>query len=852
MGMTEPSTHVLSFPEPSSARFELRCWGEFRLLDRLHRAEGLPPRRKARAVIAYLAAHGGASVNRERLAALLWSQRGDQQARASLRQTLLELRPYAMDPSRLLVIERDQVHLNGLALTSDIARIEALARADKLDALAQALAEAGDRLYDGLDGLDPAFDEWLALERRHQQGRLLSLGAAAAGRGLNHGAYEAASHLATELQALDETNEAVAQIGMKADHACGDHSAVRRRYFRLREALEQDLGVAPSQETEALFGDLSGRERPPGSRAAATGESKEPAEVMTQQPQTGGTLEKPPSPAVNIGDAAPSTSSRDDRLRPLARPWARRHVAVLAAVLALVGAAGGAVWLLRDNLPGAAPPAPRLEIVPFVALQSDAASKDFAARLSDQVAGELREDVVGLSLVGPPAAGAKPADLRLSGTATREGGNWRVRESLEDTRQGVALWAKDFVLPADQESILEAQAAGSAGEMVENAVTQLRTKPARRDPRALALFLQSLEAHMNTDINNIGEPRRLLEEAVARAPDYASARGLLALALATESDTPGVSDRRRLVQRAHDEAELAIRTDPAAADGAYAALYFLARARAPDDLAAAEDVLAKGAAKAQQPAFLYALRCRFLAEVGRARAGAPFCQKALALQPLGSFLGPFYAEALFAEGEPELAKLAIDRAVRLHPGHVATRKVQAVMTLFGGRPEEALANLNAHHSEADLERCGCAPFTPQATHALDLLLRARMSGTPQDADKAVAALSAAVQSGQIQPHFLVYGAATVGRPDAAFAMLDQIARLPGPTLQADPSFFFYGAAAPLQRDRRLWPLTAKAGYVKYWRSRGVWPDFCSDPGLPYDCRTEATHVAGITPQKAAP
>jgi TolB-like protein len=272
MGMTEPSTQVPSFPDPSSARFELRCWGEFRLFDRLHGAECLPPRRKAQAIIAYLAAHGGASINRERLAGLLWSERGDQQARASLRQTLLELRPYVTEPARLLVIERYQVHLDVRTLTSDLARIEALARANDLDGLSQALAEKGDRLYGGLDGLDPAFDEWLALERRVQQDRLLALGAAAAARGLQCGVYEAATHLATELQALDETNETVAQIGMQADHARGDCSAVGRRYRRLCEALKQDLGVTPSRETETLFRALTGLKG-----AASVG--REPARV---------------------------------------------------------------------------------------------------------------------------------------------------------------------------------------------------------------------------------------------------------------------------------------------------------------------------------------------------------------------------------------------------------------------------------------------------------------------------------------------------------------------------------------------------------------------------------------------
>jgi DNA-binding SARP family transcriptional activator len=183
--MTEPTTPVLSFPEPSSARFDLRCWGEFRLLDRLHGADCSLHRRKARAVIAYLASNAGAAINRERLATLLWSERGDEQARASLRQALVELRPYAKDATRLLLIDHDQVQLNALALTSDVARLETLARSDDLDALSRALADKGDRLYSGLDGLDPAFDEWLALERRRRQDHLLSLGAAAGRAGCN-------------------------------------------------------------------------------------------------------------------------------------------------------------------------------------------------------------------------------------------------------------------------------------------------------------------------------------------------------------------------------------------------------------------------------------------------------------------------------------------------------------------------------------------------------------------------------------------------------------------------------------------------------------------------------------------
>jgi hypothetical protein len=38
-------------------------------------------------------------------------------------------------------------------------------------------------------------------------------------------------------------------------------------------------------------------------------------------------------------------------------------------------------------------------------------------------------------------------------------------------------------------------------------------------------------------------------------------------------------------------------------------------------------------------------------------------------------------------------------------------------------------------------------------------------------------------------------------------------------------------------------LAAKAGYVRYWQKRNRWPDFCSDPDLPFDCRKEAARVS---------
>jgi hypothetical protein len=46
----------------------------------------------------------------------------------------------------------------------------------------------------------------------------------------------------------------------------------------------------------------------------------------------------------------------------------------------------------------------------------------------------------------------------------------------------------------------------------------------------------------------------------------------------------------------------------------------------------------------------------------------------------------------------------------------------------------------------------------------------------------------------------------------------------------------------MRRDRRFMPLAQRLGLVEYWRSTGHWPDFCSEPGLPYDCMVEGAKL----------
>lgn len=50
----------------------------------------------------------------------------------------------------------------------------------------------------------------------------------------------------------------------------------------------------------------------------------------------------------------------------------------------------------------------------------------------------------------------------------------------------------------------------------------------------------------------------------------------------------------------------------------------------------------------------------------------------------------------------------------------------------------------------------------------------------------------------------------------------------------------------IRADQRFIALSAKLGLLDYWERTNVWPDFCSDPQLPYDCKQEA---AKLTPEQ---
>jgi len=123
---------------------------------------------------------------------------------------------------------------------------------------------------------------------------------------------------------------------------------------------------------------------------------------------------------------------------------------------------------------------------------------------------------------------------------------------------------------------------------------------------------------------------------------------------------------------------------------------------------------------------------------------------------------------------------------------------------------------------------------------LGAFLAARLDPSPANIDRFVGYTKA--KENESDPHVLAFVTQAFGafhRIDDVFQWLDRMPASAG----ADVSYvLFRPTVAEVRRDPRFMRVAKRIGLVDYWQSSGQWPDFCSDPSLPYDCRKVAASL----------
>jgi DNA-binding SARP family transcriptional activator len=215
--------------------------------------------KKEQALLAFLALSPGTTHARDKLASLLWSDRGDPQARDSLKHALTSLRQCLQSAdSPAIIADRRSVRLDPAAVSTDVAAFERLLSAGTPDSIEQAAALYRGDLLDGISVRDEAFEDWLLVERqrlrRLAEGGLVALLA----RAMEAGEHERAEAAARRLLALDPLREAAGRVLMQLHAERSEAAQALKLYETLRERLQRELGVKPEPETTRLYDAIRG------------------------------------------------------------------------------------------------------------------------------------------------------------------------------------------------------------------------------------------------------------------------------------------------------------------------------------------------------------------------------------------------------------------------------------------------------------------------------------------------------------------------------------------------------------------------------------------------------------------
>ena len=213
-------------------------------------------RKKAQALLAYLALPPGPARSRDSLAGLLWSGTTDEHARHNLRQTLFALRQAIVpDP---FIVEGELVGLQESAADVDVDAFERGVAQGTRDALREATDLYRGELLEGFRIDEAPFDDWLTAERQ----RLRELGLNALEKllamDLAAGALEQAVGTGLRLLALDPLREGVHRTLMDLYVRQGRRTAALRQYQRCVEVLQRELGVGPEAATTRRFREIQG------------------------------------------------------------------------------------------------------------------------------------------------------------------------------------------------------------------------------------------------------------------------------------------------------------------------------------------------------------------------------------------------------------------------------------------------------------------------------------------------------------------------------------------------------------------------------------------------------------------
>jgi TolB-like protein/DNA-binding SARP family transcriptional activator len=510
--------------------FTLSLLGEFSLAGPQGQTVSINGK-KNRALLAILSLSPSQTMTRERLAGLLWGDRGEEQARNSLRQSLAVLRKELGPDGNDLIRSLDEaLTLQTEAIIVDALQVVAGSTSDDLVTLrAAATLYRGDLLVDHALR-EASFEDWLDNERSHLRSATLLLFDRLAEQETGQARIAAAQSLV----ALDPLRETSQRTLMQAYAEAGENGLALKQYETCRELLKHELGIEPAKETQDLKERIAGGGR--YSVSSVHGTEKQKADPLYL------------SALASLGQSVPSKLM-------------------------------------------AAPAKDSIAVLPFVNMSGNSEQEFFTDGLTEDIITDL-SNAPGLFVIARNSTFAykgKPADVRqiahdlgvkyiLEGSARRSEKRLRINVQLSDAAEGGNhVWAERFDRELDdifevQDEVTRRVVDAIAGKLGTNSIPE-RYRPASLEAYDLCVRSRNQWA-VSKSAND--EARSHLERAIALDPNYCEAHWQLANSLIFGWliwGDPQEPNRRKALALAQRAAEIAPNDSVAHSTLGYILLY---------------------------------------------------------------------------------------------------------------------------------------------------------------------------------------------------------------------------------------------------------------------------------------
>lgn len=514
--------------------------------------------------------------------------------------------------------------------------------------------------------------------------------------------------------------------------------------------------------------------------------------------------------ALAKGSSAEVSPAPTARIAASKRPEFSRRLLIAAIAAILIAIAGIAVWMWRpwDQ--------PKLASVSVQASDSSPGSHSLARDLVVQL-GTLRPVLSdSMRLVNATGKEAEKPDLLFQSAAGPDGSN-SASLVLADSNDEV-LWSKKFEGPQGKPADLRQQIAITAARVLRCALEESSGRYGRlaNDLRQSFLDACAASGEIGWDMRSLIGPLRKVTEA---APKFRPAWVQLLIAEVNAAtfaqNTIGSGELMSLLKQDVNTARKYFPKMAEATVGQYTAA---SNARFIDRVA----LLDKAKSEDPDNPFVLGEHSILMASVGRVADSIDDARRAAQLDPLSPATRSSYIRALLYGGRVDLARAELAQAKQLWPGTETVRQAEFSIDLRHGDFEKAL------RESGEYQGPGLAQYIAARTNPTDANVARFMDYLNKDLSDL---------------NRIVFGIQALGemnRVDEIYALLSR-ARIehgsPGGTYA-----LFRPWLANARRDPRFMIVARSTGLLAYWKESGHWPDFCSDPNLPYDCKKEAAKL----------